>query len=217
MTSVLRRQSVTDPEKAARAIRARGLTLEQFAAVAEVSRKTLGDWLAGRRTCHLATELKIVRALRDWPVVLASDPDAASWSVAMPPHARTLVGVIRSPGSRRRLGGRRLPDSGERREVARFMVGGERGAFWGAASTGLLPGAFGRPLEPVEGREWPSVEAYEAALGAEPALRAWRVYGYRLLPSGRAGEAFMRALVEGRYRDAFPDAAPGETWSRLWP
>jgi DNA-binding XRE family transcriptional regulator len=92
VTNIVRRASVLQPERAARAIRARGFTLEAFAQVAGVSRKTLGDWLSGRRCCQLATELRIVRALRDYPVLIPADPDAANWQVPMPPAARQVVG-----------------------------------------------------------------------------------------------------------------------------
>ena len=182
MTNIVRRASVLDPERAARAIRARGFTLEVFAQRAGVSRKTLGDWLSGRRCCQLATELRIVRALRDYPVVITADPDAATWGVPMPAAVGQVVGRPAQP----------------------VKVTGQ----------------------PPERRPEPSLDDYAAALAVEPPLRAWRDYGYRLVPSGRAGAAFKRALAEGRVWDAFPEtygdestyrATAGMIWHPLWP
>lgn len=167
MTNIVRRQSVLDPERASRAIRARGFTLDGFAQVAGVSRKTLGDWLSGRRCCQLATELRIVRALRDYPIIITAEPDAA-WGVPMPPAARQVVG---------------------------------------------------RPARPVKATEQPparrpepSLDDYAAALFTEPPLSAWRQYGYQVVPSGRAGAAFRRALAERRPWDAWPELGDREFW-----
>lgn len=183
MTNIVRRASVLDPERAARAIRARGFTLERFAQVAGVSRKTLGDWLSGRRCCQLATELRVVRALRDYPIIITADPDAATgWAVPMPPAARQVVGPP--------VGAVRSVESAPRR------------------------------------RPGPSLDDYAAALAVEPSVRAWQSYGYRLVPSGRVGAAFKRALADGRIWDAFPEtygdesgyrATVGMGWHPLWP
>ena len=172
-----------DPERAARAIRARGFTLERFALTAGVSRKTLGDWLSGRRCCQLATGLRIVRALRDYPVIITSDPDAATgWAVPMPPAARQVVGAP--------VGAVRSVESAPRR------------------------------------RPGPSLDDYAAALTTVRPLEAWQSYGYRLVPTGRVGQAFLRALADGRIWDAFPEtygdesgyrAAAGLDWHPLWP
>ncbi len=172
-----------DPELAARAIRARGFTLERFAQTAGVSRKTLGDWLSGRRCCQLATELRIVRALRDYPIIITSDPDAATgWAVPMPPAGRQVVGPP--------VGFVRLAENGPRR------------------------------------RPGPTLDDYAAALTTARPLEAWQSYGYRLVPSGRVGAAFKRALADGRIWDAFPEtygdesgyrATVGMRWQPLWP
>jgi hypothetical protein len=97
--AIVRRPSVLDPEWYRQAIRARGYTLESFAPVAGISRKTLGDWLAGRRSSHLRTEVKVYWALKTTPVVFDSG-DAASWRRSLPPHIAELLGpdVRAEPG-----------------------------------------------------------------------------------------------------------------------
>jgi transcriptional regulator with XRE-family HTH domain len=166
---IQRRPSVLVPDQCRRAIRARGMTLEGFAAVAGVSRKTLGDWLAGRRSCQITTELKVVRALRDCPVLIPADLDQLL-PLPMPSQARELVG----PPARPR---------GEEREV--------------------------------HGHRRPSPSAYLSALAAVPPLTAWETFGYRLVPSGRAGSAFRRHLAEGKPWLAFPDVVGDEESWRL--
>lgn len=171
--SIVRRPSVLDPEWYRQAIRARGYTLESFAPVCGISRKTLGDWLAGRRSSHLRTEVKVYWALKATPVVFDSG-DAHSWRRSLPPHIAELLG----------------PD-------VRAEPGGE-----------------GRSRKGGRGRR-PTESAYLAALATVPPLKAWETYGYRLVPSGRAGAAFRRQLAAGRPWLAFPEVFGDEAGYRL--
>jgi transcriptional regulator with XRE-family HTH domain len=167
MGYIARRTSVLKPEKTRLDIRARGFTLDEFAKVAGVSRKTLGDWLGGRRTCQLATELKIVRALWDYPRVIPESFDNP-WPVPLPKSALEAIG-----------------------RPARLTRG-----------------------EPPPTRR-PALGAYSTALATVPPWEAWQTYGYRLVPSGRAGAAFRRYLEEGKPWLAFPDVFPDEAAWRL--
>jgi transcriptional regulator with XRE-family HTH domain len=150
-------------------IRARGFTLDEFAKVAGVSRKTLGDWLGGRRSCQLGTELKIVRALWDYRRVIPESFDNP-WPVPLP-----------------------------------------KGALEGMGAPGRLTHAE-RPSTRPPGV---GLEAYIAALATVQPLDAWKTYGYRLVPSGRAGAAFRRYLEDGKPWLAFPDVFPDEAAWRL--
>jgi transcriptional regulator with XRE-family HTH domain len=175
---IQRRASVNDPEWYRAAIRARGLTWESFAHRAGISRKTLGDWLSGRRCCHVRTELKVAWALQEIKLAFPS-VEEESWRRAMPPHVRDLLGPV-AKGDPEREGRRRPPREGD----------------------------------------------YLAALSTVPPLKAWEDYGYRLVPSGRAGAAFRRDLAEGRPWLAFPEvfkdeadylAAASMSFRSLWP
>ena len=58
----------------------------------------------------------------------------------------------------------------------------------------------------------PGIAAFRRALEAVPPLQAWKEFGYRLVPSGRAGATFIRALADHRPWDAFPELGDRGEW-----
>jgi transcriptional regulator with XRE-family HTH domain len=108
-TFIQRRPSVRDPEWYLREIRARGFTLEQFASKAGISRKTLGNWLSGRRSCHIRTEWKVFYALGEEAVLIPLD-GAQPWRREVPKQGqRLLESIPRSNPGEPSATGRRAP------------------------------------------------------------------------------------------------------------
>ena len=82
-----RRGSVLDPDRVREGIRARGFEDAEFAKVAGIDRQTLTAWLRGARRIQVAKELRVMRALRQYPVVIGDD----LMDVPLPPPALKVL------------------------------------------------------------------------------------------------------------------------------
>lgn len=179
---IQRRETMSDGAKLKQAIRARGYTIKDFAKLAQVNPQTLRDWVNGRRATQVGTEFKVRWTLRQLPVIFGE--------IDQDPYLDQSIPL--PPGARAALGPG-APRAPQESPMGRFIV--PRPPRVAALMT------TSRPLR-----------AFQRALQSIPPLEAWSTYGYRLVPSPRAGAAFMTALAADRPWDAFPELGDRDFW-----